>query len=489
VVEKEDPTLFLAFEPRQDFTLFYSLFDRIEDPCRVWEDRLRGTNDVIRFERNETTSSIRIAKNYILDYLFVRKKALLIGSYFLIVAPADSDVPKEFRKESKYETGNTKAKINVAKDNISGENVIVQLDLVKALLPPKQRLLGDFGVLPAAPKVVFKTTKGEVDMQSYDLGHDVGDFLSIVFFSSTVLKKYEGDSRYRIDDNGGVHYRGVWGIFRGIWRLGDEVIAAHLGDVAEGLPYDEWSHWAAYNVDPLSSEESKELQKIRPIPGLVNDLFSALRSFNQKQIGFLESRRIAGPEAIFKDVDESQKSSLCLKRTFTQTITKDEFLNRTVDLYKLVIDNLNLRLLQRVIDSYSPDYKLDEQGIPLGSLKLLLIYLKLRKIELSCAEFGFKGNLNTKVTAYYDLLMKPDVVTDGDTLLCEIEKEIVELETAFSVLLTLYAFRSKSGGAHPKSQEEFAKAMIALGLKPDETNYLPAYRKLIKQISELFFCV
>jgi hypothetical protein len=29
--------------------------------------------------------------------------------------------------------------------------------------------------------------------------------------------------------------------------------------------------------------------------------------------------------------------------------------------------------------------------------------------------------------------------------------------------------------------------MIALGLKPDETNYLPAYRKLIEQISELFF--
>jgi hypothetical protein len=83
--------------------------------------------------------------------------------------------------------------------------------------------------------------------------------------------------------------------------------------------------------------------------------------------------------------------------------------------------------------------------------------------------------------------MKPDVVTDGDALLCEIKKEIVELETAFSVLFTLYAFRSKSGGAHPKSQEEFAKAMIALGLKPDETNYLPAYRKLIEQISELFF--
>jgi len=80
VIEKEDPTLHLVFEPRQDFTLFYSLFDEIEDSNRKWDDHLRAISDVIKFERNETTSQIRINKDYLLDYLFIRNKALLIAS-------------------------------------------------------------------------------------------------------------------------------------------------------------------------------------------------------------------------------------------------------------------------------------------------------------------------------------------------------------------------------------------------------------------------
>ena len=491
VIEREDPTGFITFAPRQDFVIFYSLFDRTEGPNRLWDDHMRGVSDVIKFERNEMLSKIRIMKRYILDYLFVRKKTLIIGYYFGVVVPAQDDIPDNFRKKIEFDSDKGKASILIAKDNISGQKLIAHLDMFKVIPPPNQKILADFGTLADAPKVTLKTSSGPVEMKkTIGIGYDVGDFLSVAYFSSEVLKKYEDDKRYRIDDTGGVHYAGVWGIFRGIWRLGDEVIRANVGDVAEGLPYEEWSHWASHNIDPLSIEEHRELQRTKPIQQLLNFLVSEVESFENRQLLFMTRRGVHVDEPLFKFRNSEQKEEIIreLKKTFTRRTTRNEFLNRTVELYKLLIDSLNGGLLASIVDSYDPNAKFDEQRQPKGSLKLLLTYLEFQTVERICRWSGVtEEEITSKVVEYYNSLQQSNFQAIDDFLLHEARQKVNTLREAFDVLFILYALRSKAGGAHLGKNREFKSAMRFLGFSENHDNFLQAYRVLILRLNQFFF--
>lgn len=490
VVEREDPTGFITFVPRQDFVMFYSLFDRAEGPNRIYEDHMRGVSDVVKFERDEMLSKIRIMKSYVLDYLFVRKKALLIGYYFGTVMPAKGNVPDDFWKKIKYDIDDGKASMLIAKRNILGDKLIAQLDMFKVILPPNQKTLGNFGILADAPKITLKTSRGPVEMKkAVGIGHDAYDFLSVAYFDSRVLKRYEDDKRYRIDDNGGVHYAGVWGIFRGIWRLGDEFIATRVGNVAEGLPYEEWSHWKQNNVDPPSIEEIRELQKIKPIQQLLNVLVSEVESFGKKQLFFMARQGIEVNEPLFKFQSSEQKDEIIkeLKKTFTRMATRSEFLNRAVELYKLLIDSLNGRLLASLVDSYDSTAKFDEQGHLKGSLKLLLISLEFQTIDRMCRVSGLaEEEIESKVVEYYSILQQSYIQATDDFLFYEIQRRVKRLREAFHVLFVLYDLRSKAGGAHLGTDREFKRAMNFLGSPGTPVDFLQVYRTLVNRLTQFF---
>lgn len=490
VIEREDPTGFIIFIPRQDFVMFYSMFDRAEGPNRIYDDHMRGVSDVVKFERNEMLSKIRIMKSYILDYLFVRKKALLIGYYFSIVIPAEGNIPDDFWKKIKYDIDDGKASMLIAKRNILGEKLIAQLNMFKVILPPNQKRLGNFGTLSNAPKVTLKTSKGPVEMKkTVGIGHDARDFLSVAYFDSKVLKRYENDRRYRIDDNGGVHYAGVWGVGRGIWRVGDELIAAHVGDVAGSLPYEEWIHWKQNNIDPPSIEEIRELQKTKPIQQLLNVLVSEVESFEKKQLFFMARRGIEVNEPLFKFQKGEQKKGVIreLKKTFTRTATRSEFLNRTVALYKLLIDSLNGSLLISLVDSYDPNAKFDKQRHAKGSLKLLLISLEFQTIEKVCRWSGLtEEEIKSKVIEYYSNLQQSNTQATDDFLFHEIQQRVNSLREAFHVLFVLYALRSKAGGAHLGTDREFTRAINFLGFSENYFDFLEVYRTLINRLTHFF---
>lgn len=490
VIVREDPTGFITFTPRQDFVMFYSLFDRIEGANRIWDDHMRGVSNVIKFERNEMLSKIKIMKNYILDYLFIRKKALLIGYYLGVVVPAQDNIPEDFRKKMEFSIDNGKASILTAKSNILGEKLIARLDMFKVVLPPNRKILGYHGILAEAPKMTLKTSRGLVEMKkTIGIGHDIGDFLAYAYFNSEVLKKYEGDRRYRVDDNGGVHYAGVWGIFRGIQRLGDEVIAAHVGDVAEGLPYEEWSHWASHNIEPLSIEEHRELKKTKPIPQLLNVLVSEVESFSNRMYFFLARRGIRVDEPLFRFHSEGQKEEIVkeLKKTFTRRTTRSEFLNRAVELYKLLIDSLNTGLLSSLVDSYDPNAKFDDQRQAKGSLKLLLTSLEFQTIEKVCGASGLtEEEIISKILECYRYLQQSNFPTTEDFLLKEVQQRVSALREVFSAVFVLHALRSKAGGAHLGTDKEFKETMKFLGFTESPVDFLQVYRTLIIRLTQFF---
>jgi len=488
-IENEDPTGSMAFVLRQDFTLFYSLFDRIEDQNRVWDDHMRNVHDVVKSDVNEMLSRLRVMKNYLLDYLFIRKKALLLLNYFCVVMPARPDIPTDYFKRMEYATDTSSVLITVARPAFSPEQLIANLDTVRVILPSDGRILGNFGAIVNAPEISLKTSGGLVEMSRVAfIDHAMDHFLATAYFSSDVLKKYEGDKRYRIDDDGGVHYAGVWGIFRGITRLGDEILAAHVGDVAEGLPYDEWMHWASYNIDPLSTDEHRELRQVKPIQQLLNELTFEMEAFEKRHLFFI-ARRGVSPDDFFKFESLAQREEIVreLKKTFDRRTSETEFLSRTVELYKLCVDSLNRALLVSIIDRYNPHAKLDYDEQPKGSLKLLLTYLELRAIERECREAGFSDiDIPQKIIDYYDRLTQSNSQNVEDFLSQEIRDRVNTIRTSFGALFALHTFRSKAGGAHLGSSKQFAQALGILGFSKTERDFLKVYRELITRLTSLF---
>ena len=486
VIERDNPTGFVEFMVRQDFVLFYSLFDKIDGFNRTYNDTMRGVAEVVKFDRVDELSTIRIMKNYVLDYLFVRKKALLLGYYSGIMAHANKEVPDNFREERLFDLKNGKAKIIIARNNATRDKLFGRLDVLKVILPPKQEMLGDFGTYPTPPELFFKTSDGSLKINK--TSHGLGTFMAITYFNSAVLKRYEDDKRYRIDDNGGVHYANVWGIFRGIWRIGDELIAVHLGDLAEGLPYDEWSHWLQYNVEPLSTIELRELEKIQPIQKLLNTLVLEMTAFENRQLSYMARRNLRIPERLFSfgSMERKQEIITELKKTFTRETTKTEFLSRMIEMYKLVIDSLNNKTLITFIDSFDPEAKSDKQGNFKKSSTLLLTLLEFQLIEKICQSFGLsKEKTIEKTKEYYDLINLKAKQSD-DFLTNEVAKQIIQLKEKFEIISVIGKLRSGAGGAHVGSKKEFETAMKKLGFPSDPHSFLEVYRKIITRLIEFF---
>jgi hypothetical protein len=482
VIERDNPIGFVEFLARQDFVLFYSLFDKIDESSRIYNDTMRGVAEVIKFDRVDKLSRIRIMKSYVLDYLFVRKKALIIGYYSGIMAHANNEVPDNFREETVLDITNGKAKITVVRNNITGDKLFGRLDVFKVIPPPKQEVLGDFGIQPKPPKLLFKTSNGALKINK--TSHGLGTFMAIAYFNSAVLKRYEDDKRYRIDDDGGVHYADVWGIFRGIWRIGDELIAVHLGDLAEGLPYDEWSHWLQYNVEPLSTTELRELEKIQPIQKLLNTLVSEINAFESRQLSYMARRnlRISEPLFRFENMERKQEIMTELKKTFIRETTKAEFLNRMIELYKLVIDSLNNKTLTTFVDIFNPEAKSDKQGNFKKSSTLLLTLLEFQTIEKICQSFGLSKE---KTQEYYNLI-NYKANQSNDFIEKEITKKISYLKEKFEIVSMIGKLRSGAGGAHLGSNKEFKSAMKKLGFPADPQNFLKVYRTILSRLISFF---
>lgn len=486
VIERYNPAGFIEFLTRQDFVLFYYLFDKLDGFNRIYNDTMRGVAEVIKFDRKDELSRIKIMKNYVLDYLFVRKKSLLIGYYSAMMVHANNEVPENFKEEKFLEITNGKAKITVVRNNVTRDKLFGRLDVFKVIPPPKQEMLGDFGTQPTPPELLFKTSNGPLKINK--TSHGFGTFMAITYFNSAVLKRYEDDKRYRIDDDGGVHYADVWGIYRGIWRIGDDLIAVHLGDLAEGLPYDEWAHWHQYNVEPISIAELRELEKIQPIQKLLNNLVIEITAFESRQLSFMTRKniRITGHLFSFENVERKQEILKELKKTFNRETTKVEFLNRMVGLYKLVIDSLNNKALSTFVDSFDPEAKSDGQGNFKKSSTLLLTLLEFQTIEKTCQSFNLNKEKTVEKTKECYSLINRKANQSDNILSKEIVREISCLKEKFEIVSIIGKLRSGAGGAHVGSSKEFETAMAKLGFPADPHNFLEVYRTVINRLI-LFF--
>jgi len=481
VIEQLDPKGGVNFLIRQDIILFYDLFLDFISSKIVYNDHIRGQNSIIEISNDLGLYNIKILKNYLLDYLTIRKKALLIGYYYLVDINIDNELkgfPKKYSDKGDY----YKWDLYISVDRYIKESLFAQLNMYLVILPPEKRLLDDFSFMAEPPSIKINTNKGIIEITKSSK-YDQVNYFTNAFFKSEVLQKYEGDLRYIIDDDGGIRYYGIWAVSRGIYRVGDDYLYANISDLFGSLPYDEWQYWASYNTEPLSIEEHKEYNKVIPIQKLINKIMNEMEYFATRQK--YEYYKIGLSFDHIYQLRDEDITNICnkLKKVFLKTYNKENFLNYISDLYKIVIDSIDKKECSKYIDIFNPDYKINKKGEIFGSLNLFYNVIILENILKTC-EIYYRNRLqqidNTK--KYYEKIINNIFNPEENEIARDINEQLKEVEDAFSIFYCIYAFRSKGGGAHTGSDEEFKKTLKILGFPDTQSEYRSVYRKILEKL-------
>ncbi|MFC1803731.1 hypothetical protein ACFL0D_07185 [Thermoproteota archaeon] len=422
-----------------------------------------------------------------MDYLFRRKKSLLVGSYYFISKAVEpGEIPKGYRQSFEVRTDHYKAWITLWWDWLDVKNKLnARLDLYKVIPMPEKPYLGPYGLALEAPEIEVITLNGSINVSDI-LSRGLEAYFTSLYFSSEVLIKYEADSKYHISDDGGIGYENVWSIFRGINRLGDEILYTDVQDLFGILPYDEWEYWKTYNIEPLSEKEHIALGDLDTIQTKVDLLVREMKSFQLGITLFMGFFTGQTYDDIY-NLEETRIQPILIeiKKTFTQNTSDVTFLSRVKHLNKLLSECLVKGALVRCIETFYPE-ALTVNGNPKGTIKLLLTLLELKIIiEISSKRFE-KDELNEKVRSYYDLVQEENLDTSQDFVLDDIYTRILDLRSSFSILYTVEAIRTKGGAAHIGSDEEFKKSMTILGFEESPDNFLPIYRKILDDLISFY---
>lgn len=195
----------------------------------------------------------------------------------------------------------------------------------------------------------LKCTGRPQDMGTHPLKPD---YLTQVDFKKTVLDKYfEQPSRYKIED-GYLRCGSLWGLMMDNHH--DTKVSAWLGDLGRDLPYSEQLHWKAHNIPPsggmsetyIRRQIMAEFANSNTIEHRFYQAYNKLSETGIKNIGW----QVLVP---LNQGDLHHLSSLRIPATKEQKIFDEQILNLT----KILIDYLNEKKLQALVDKAGPALK------------------------------------------------------------------------------------------------------------------------------------
>lgn len=284
------------------------------------------------------------------------------------------------------------------------------------------------------------------------------DFMSHVFFRLTVLEKYQGSSIYSIDDGGGVRCGSFWGLTRSNHRFGNEYLSTAIGDFAEGVPFEEWSHWKQYAVPPPSRETLAAATSEASIPEAINDVGQALSELTGAFTSLCYAFSVS-PSQLWGGSLESLAGRQ-LKWVYRDDAGDDVFLQRATLASTLVIEELSSSSMRHFLQSIDAALHLNAESPPrsLGSRNLLqrvaLVAMLVAALAPDRAELP-------------DLIAQAEGRQDAPD--AELQRELdalaLTVRREFEVLAFLYDLRNFAGLAHASNPERAGEAAERLGLR------------------------
>ncbi|MCH7662937.1 MAG: hypothetical protein IH859_03595 [Chloroflexi bacterium] len=285
--------------------------------------------------------------------------------------------------------------------------------------------------------------------------------MALVYISDSVLAKYEKRSEYEIyPETGGVSYSGQWGVTFN-QRVGRDIIAVELKKIYEGVPPHVTRHWHKHAVDPPvgSMDDLREMKNVATRSKKICYSFlqfgEALSTLGTKVL----KENVTSDNSIGLNIRELNYSGwwnhpdiIPITSHIPMNMTQDHYLQRCVELYKFVAENIKESYLRRILVSI---------GVPENEIKKFRS-LRLLKLLIQYLIVAFETGLN--------------FFSDGKEISKRISTNPPDTPTAvFFALNDLRTAQSHKGG--PKKNKKVMAALLELGI--DEASLADGWGKAL----------
>ena len=381
-----------VLHPDQGFLMTYGLVPRQvkldnEFGQIHWDDPDIPTHSVVIVEPKseysyelKSEALVKIKKTYLEDYATVRNRAL-IQVYFV---SDRSEKTKEYTKlleDKKSLNINLPGRqINISDNSYSNPSILCEVSGVRLLLKPGRARISnswdEYGELEW-PGIEEKITR----KKALRVG------MKCVYINDKVLGEYEGKNDYRISpESGSVGYEGQWSVSY-TRRVGRDLIQAELKKIYEGVPPNVVKIWHKYAVNPprldkkLRGAKNVAVRAKRIVYALL-DLGDVL-SLISKKLFFSHSPAKEIIKLDRKDIEYfgwyNDKNILPITYHIPIDMTESQFLERCVNLNKLIIEGINEGFLRKIINDLGLNDNKIRKSHSINLLETLSQLIKISK--------------------------------------------------------------------------------------------------------------
>ena len=475
------------------------MFFELEEKARgngIWWDPRRGVEALIRRVIDQgNLEVVEIRVDYLLKYLQARQMSLVVGHYrhLHFFEPSHSAIDAFVKEDVTLGSPEQAAKAilqNWGLRQDAGTTPFLQrrLHLWFEITPPEIDVDDPWADQPHFDPYMFTlpTRVGAVAparwrhfryIEGRTFDGEACDFMDRVYFRQEVLAKYEGASGFDVADDGSVSCHNYWGLVRSTARIGNELVATSIGDFAEGVPFEEWTHWKQYAVEPPSQETAGALRQEQSVPDAVNSLVKALDGLNTAFAGMAASLGVMSKDFLWCGSLDSLVGRQ-LKWVYPAAADDDEFIKRATLASTLVIEALKVAPLRELLSAIGNNLHMNYENPPrsLGSRNLLQ---RLTLVAMLIEDFR------------PDIMEIPLLVKQAEgkekngelELQAEIERAYRRVQDEFAPLAFLYDLRNFGGLAHTPNKPKSAAAAAQLGL-PQKNWHRTDYLQLLNLIAD-----
>jgi len=447
-----DKTILL---PDPGFLMTYGLTPRtLGNGVVCWDDPAAPVHDVVKVSSpsiwkypSASTATVSISKDYLQDYLTLRKLALVQVYWETRWGSTDGDMDRKLGDEEAVTVDLSDRKFQLNRGHGTREAVAAQVWGGRLIATPRNLPISgnsmekDGLAWPGFPEPVTDEMATTMNMSNR------------AYVDDSVLGAYEGRPGFSVHPkSGSVTFGTQWSV--GFCdRVGRNLIRLELKKLYEGAPPNVIRHWNKFAVDPLPDEAYPAALEIRNIAIRAEELTMALVALGESlaTLAHAAGRRELNPEnfvSLRRHALEyhgwwTLEETDAISRHVPINCSMDAFLDRCSSLNKISIEGLSEGNFRRTLQAI---------GVPAKSIATYRT-LKLLDCVVRMAQVANTTGLKLSV--------------DGKQIWERLTKEGTQPFQPVAYLFALYDIRTiadhKTGERHANLMKELARFGVSPG--------------------------
>jgi len=368
--------------PDQGFLSAFELIPRPINDEILWDDLSKPQYGIVVNKPvshysfpNQTGAFVKIYREYLENYIYLRKKTAVQIFTVSQLINLDNDVEQILNGRESFEREVAPYAIRIIRQPHKEGKVFVEVNGYRLLLEQATTTKE----VPSQPQGHYwKGIAGIVT--SWRARHEMP--FEYAYVSDDVLAKYENDDDYEVDPrSGAVRYESQWSVSY-CQRVGRNAIKVELKKLYEGTPDEVIDHWNKFSIDPsgikpegenIADKAERLARKYllfgRILAGLLNRVCNL--NFTPEDIISLNETRIDASG--WMEFPEYRNIS---KHVRVNAGSKEQFISRSKKLYMLLGENLQEKNLRKAVAILGFPEEDTKEYRSLKLLELILKYLQ-----------------------------------------------------------------------------------------------------------------